>query len=86
VPDSVLVPLRAALVRGDADAAGRCIPDELLDRFTFTGQPAAVAEHVAAVFKAGASRVEFGSPHGRTDIYGVELIGKKVLPAVREAS
>jgi len=86
VPDSVLAPLRAALVRGDSGAAGRCIPDELLDRFTFAGQPAAVAEHVAAVFEAGASRVELGSPHGRTDVYGVELIGKKVLPAVREAS
>jgi 5,10-methylenetetrahydromethanopterin reductase len=45
-----------------------------------------VAEHVAAVFEAGANRVEFGSPHGRTDVYGVELIGKKVLPAVREVS
>jgi 5,10-methylenetetrahydromethanopterin reductase len=86
VPDSVLAPLRAALVRGDSGAAGRCIPDELLDRFAFAGQPAAVAEHVAAVFEAGASRVELGSPHGRTDVYGVELIGKKVLPAVREAS
>jgi 5,10-methylenetetrahydromethanopterin reductase len=62
------------------------IPDELLARFAFAGRPAAVAEHVAAVFEAGASRVEFGSPHGRTDVYGVELIGEKVLPAVREAS
>jgi 5,10-methylenetetrahydromethanopterin reductase len=60
------------------------IPDELLARFAFAGRPA--AEHVAAVFEAGASRVEFGSPHGRTDVYGVELIGEKVLPAVREAS
>lgn len=86
VPDSVLAPLRAALVRGDPDAAGRCIPGELLDRFMFAGTPAAVAEHATAVFEAGASRVEFGSPHGRTSAYGVELIGKKVLPAVREAS
>jgi 5,10-methylenetetrahydromethanopterin reductase len=62
------------------------IPDELLARFAFAGRPAAVAEHVVAVFEAGASRVEFGSPHGRTDVYGVELIGEKVLPAVREAS
>lgn len=86
VPGSVLAPLRAALVRGDLDAAGRCIPDELLDRFTFAGTPTAVAEHAAAVFEAGASRVEFGSPHGRADLYGVELIGKQVLPALREAS
>ena len=66
VPDSVLAPLRAALVRGDSGAAGRCIPDELLDRFTFAGQPAAVAEHVAAVFEAGAtgssSAARMGAP------------------------
>ncbi len=86
VPDSVLAPLRAALGRGDPDPAGRCIPDELLDRFTFAGTPAAVAEHAAAVFEAGASRVEFGGPHGRTGAHGVELIGTKVLPGVREAS
>jgi 5,10-methylenetetrahydromethanopterin reductase len=30
--------------------------------------------------------VEFGTPHGRTDEHGVELIGKWVLPALRGTS
>lgn len=86
VPDSVLMPLRAAVARGDTEAAGRLVPDELLDRFTFAGDPATVADHAAALFAAGATRVEFGTPHGRTDEYGVELIGKQVLPALRGTS
>ena len=84
VPDTLLVPLREALLRGDTVGAGALVPDELLDKFAFAGDPDAVAQHAAGLFDAGASRVEFGTPHGRTDEYGVELIGKKVLPALRE--
>jgi 5,10-methylenetetrahydromethanopterin reductase len=83
VPDDVLVPLRVALARGDTVGAGRLVPDELLDRFAFAGDPDEVAEHAARLFAAGASRVEFGTPHGHTDDGGVELIGKRVLPAFR---
>jgi 5,10-methylenetetrahydromethanopterin reductase len=86
VPDATLVRLRAALARGDAAGAGRLVPDELLRRFAFAGDPPTVAEHAAELFAAGASRVEFGTPHGRTDEHGVELIGKWVLPALRRTS
>lgn len=86
VPDAVLVPLRAALACGDSAGAGRLVPDELLDRFAFAGDPATVTDHAAELFAAGASRVEFGTPHGRTDEHGVELIGKQVLPALRGMS
>jgi 5,10-methylenetetrahydromethanopterin reductase len=84
VPDDVLVPLRAALASGDAEAAGRLIPDDVLDRFAFAGTPEQVATHAAALVDAGASRIEFGTPHGLTDAEGVELLGKRVLPALRE--
>jgi 5,10-methylenetetrahydromethanopterin reductase len=84
VPDEVLRPLREALARGDVEDAGRLLPDDLLDRFTFCGDPAAVAEHAAAVLDAGAIRIELGTPHGRTDDHGIALLGREVLPALRE--
>ena len=34
----------------------------------------------------GATRVEFGTPHGLTAARGIELLGRRVLPAVRAAS
>ena len=40
---------------------------------------------MAALFEAGVSRVEFGTPHGLTAARGIELLGRRVLPAVRAA-
>jgi 5,10-methylenetetrahydromethanopterin reductase len=84
VPDEVLVPLRAALAAGDGAAAGACVPDELLDRFAFAGSPDQVARHAADVAAAGASRIEFGTPHGLRDAHGIDLLGRHVLPALKE--
>lgn len=67
------------------EEAGRLIPDDLLDKFTFTGTPEEVAEHAAAVYDAGATRIEFDSPFGLTAAGGVELLGKRVLPILRSA-
>jgi 5,10-methylenetetrahydromethanopterin reductase len=72
------------LVRaGDHEAAGRLVPDAVLDRFAFSGTPDQVAAQVAALLEAGATRVEFGTPHGLTAASGIELLGRRVLPAVR---
>ena len=71
------------LVRaGDHEGAGRLVPDEVLGRFAFSGTPAQVAAQVEALFAAGATRVEFGTPHGLTAARGIELLGRRVLPAV----
>ncbi|MEO9138663.1 MAG: LLM class flavin-dependent oxidoreductase [Jatrophihabitans sp.] len=85
VPEDVLDPLRTALAQGDPEAAGRYVPDDLLDRFAFSGDPATVAEHALALMAAGASRIEFGTPHGRSDEHGIELLGTHVLPVLKEA-
>ena len=75
------------LVRaGDHEGAGRMVPDAVLDRFAFSGTPDQVATQVVALFEAGATRVEFGTPHGLTAARGIELLGRRVLPAVRAAT
>ncbi|GAB1516633.1 LLM class flavin-dependent oxidoreductase [Actinophytocola sp. KF-1] len=77
--------LRELVAAGAHEDAGRLIPDELLDRFCFAGTPDDVAEHAQTLFAAGATRVEFGTPHGTTDRHGVDLLGRAVLPRLREA-
>jgi 5,10-methylenetetrahydromethanopterin reductase len=67
---------------GRHDDAGRLVPDSVLDRFAFSGTPEQVAAQAAALFEAGATRVEFGTPHGLTAARGIELLGRRVLPAV----
>jgi 5,10-methylenetetrahydromethanopterin reductase len=67
----------------DYDAAARLISDETLDRFAFAGNPNDLIEHAERLFAAGASRVEFGTPHGLNPKTGIRLLGEKVLPALR---
>jgi 5,10-methylenetetrahydromethanopterin reductase len=56
------------------------LPDELLDRFAFAGDPASIIRQVERLFDAGAARVEFGTPHGMSDpCTAIELLGERVL-------
>ena len=82
--DPELTDRMAALLRdGNADAAGRLIPDDIVDRFAFAGTPDDLIVHCEALFAAGATRVEFGTPHGVTPERGIRLLGERVLPALR---
>jgi 5,10-methylenetetrahydromethanopterin reductase len=84
LPEGLLVGLRRRLRSGDRDGAAALVPDELLARFAIAGTPEQVADHAAALIEAGADRVEFGTPHGLSDDSGVALLGRRVLPALRE--
>ncbi len=75
--------IRTALEAGDHEAAGAGVSDADLDRFAFSGSPEDVLAQSAALFDAGASRVEFGTPHGLHPETGLELLGTKVIPSLR---
>ena len=70
----------------DNDAAARLISDEVLDKFAFAGNPNDLIEHAERLFAAGASRVEFGTPHGLNPKTGIQLLGEKVLPVLRQTT
>jgi 5,10-methylenetetrahydromethanopterin reductase len=83
LPDGMLDGIRRRLDAGDRTGAGALIPDDVLDRFAFSGTPEQIADHAVRLFRAGAGRVEFGVPQGLTTDRGIELLGTCVLPAVR---
>jgi 5,10-methylenetetrahydromethanopterin reductase len=83
LPAGLLARVRALVEAGDQPAAGRLLPDAVLDRFAFAGTPEQVARRAQALIDAGVSRVEFGTPHGLTGQRGVELLGSAVLPLLR---
>jgi 5,10-methylenetetrahydromethanopterin reductase len=83
VPSDVLVRVRTLVDAGDHRRAGEAIPDEVLDRFAFSGTPEHVAGLVRDALDAGARRVDLGTPHGISAEAGIELIGQRVLPLVR---
>lgn len=83
VEPALLQRLSEAAARYDYAEAAALVSDELLARFAFAGTPAEIAAHAQALFAAGADRVEFGTPHGRTPETGLRLLGEAVLPALR---
>jgi 5,10-methylenetetrahydromethanopterin reductase len=83
LPPGLSDQVRALVAAGNDEAAGTLIPDEVLDRFAFSGTPADVAALAQRVLDAGAGRVDFGTPHGLTDSDGVVLLGTRVLPLIQ---
>lgn len=81
VDAALLDRIAAAVAANDFAAAGALVPDDLLDRFAFSGTPAQVIAQTEAILAAGASRVEFGTPHGLTPREGLRLLGERILPA-----
>jgi hypothetical protein len=45
--------------------------------------PRSVWSQAAALYAAGAARVEYGTPHGLSPEDGLRLLGTQVLPALR---
>ncbi|MGH3006941.1 MAG: LLM class flavin-dependent oxidoreductase [Gaiellaceae bacterium] len=82
IPDGLVDEIRTLVEADRLKAAGELIPDEILDRIAFAGTPAQVARQAEALYQAGASRVEFGTPHGLTPRRGVELLASRVVPSL----
>lgn len=83
LPPGLATEVQRLVAAGDDEAAGLLIPDDVLDRFAFSGTPEHVAALAQRVLDAGADRIDFGTPHGLTDDEGVALLGTAVLPLLR---
>ena len=69
---------------GEDDQAARLIPDNILERFAFAGNPADIIRQCEGLFDAGADRIELGTPHGvQRAAAGIHLIGQKIIPALK---
>ncbi|WP_238146637.1 LLM class flavin-dependent oxidoreductase [Ornithinimicrobium murale] len=83
VDPELLAELRILLAEDRDQDAGALLSDDLLDRFAFAGTPEQVAAQASGLFEAGATRVEFGTPHGLDPGTGIDLLGARVLPLLR---
>lgn len=75
--------LKTLVEANDTEAAAGLISDDLLDRFAFAGDHRDLIRQAEALYAAGAARIEFGTPHGLPSAAGIQMIGEKVLPALR---
>lgn len=80
ISPELIAAVAAALAAGDVTAAASLISDDVLDLFAFSGTPDRIAAQADALYRAGAQRVEFGTPHGLDEREGVELLAREVVP------
>ncbi len=83
VEPELIARLKQLVEANEIDGAAGLISDDLLDRFAFAGAPADIIRQAEALFAAGASRIEFGTPHGLPSARGIQLLGERVIPALR---
>jgi 5,10-methylenetetrahydromethanopterin reductase len=77
-----LARIQAAARRGAYEEVAADISDDMLDRFAFAGAPSDLIEHAERIAAAGATRIEFGTPHGLDSVDGIRLLGERVLPEI----
>ncbi|MFM2031652.1 MAG: hypothetical protein RLZZ297_417 [Chloroflexota bacterium] len=84
VDPELIARLRSHADAGTFAAGAALISDELLDQFAFSGAPHDIVAQCERIYSAGATRIEFGTPHGLHDAaHGVSLLGSRVLPALQ---
>lgn len=83
VEPDLIFQMRTLANRQEFDQAARLISDDLLDRFALSGTAADIISQCEILFDAGASRIEFGTPHGLLPANGIRLLGEQVIPAIQ---
>ena len=84
IDPELMTRVQAHVNAGDDDKAAQLIPDDILDRFMFAGNPADIIAQCERLYDAGAFRIELGTPHGVKDAAtGIQLIGQQVIPALK---
>lgn len=81
---STLEGINEATKRYDFEAASEFISEKLLSKFAFAGTPEDIIKQSIQLFEGGTSRIEFGTPHGIEMNQGIDLLGKEVLPVIKE--
>lgn len=76
--------IRESLKKGDFGTAFGTVDDTMLEAFSLYGTPEEVVEKIAGLAKMGVTQVVAGSPIGPNKETSIKLIGKKVIPAVKD--
>lgn len=75
--------IKEAMGRGDKEGAIAHLSDDLLKLFAFVGTPEDIAKQALELYEAGATRIEFGPPHGEVELEGVRMLAEEVFPLIR---
>jgi 5,10-methylenetetrahydromethanopterin reductase len=75
--------IKEALAEGDADLAVSLVSEKSVNAFKPWGTPDDIIEIASRLDGTGLTRLNFGFGRGASDLEGIELLGKDVLPHFR---
>lgn len=76
--------LNNAFTKGDWPGVSKAVTDEMIESFSISGSPDMVVERVKELSKSGVTQVVAGSPIGPDKKKSIQLIGKEIIPALKE--
>jgi len=76
--------IREALKKGDFKTAFSTVDEKMLEAFSLYGTPEDVVEKIKGLAEMGVTQVVAGSPIGPNKERSIKLIGKEVIPAVKD--
>ncbi|HIP84697.1 MAG TPA: 5,10-methylenetetrahydromethanopterin reductase [Methanothermococcus okinawensis] len=76
--------IREALKRGDFKTAFSTVDEKMLEAFSLYGTPEDIIEKIKSLAEIGVTQVVAGSPIGPNKERSIKLIGKEIIPAVKE--
>ncbi len=76
--------IREALKKGDFGTAFGTVDDTMLEAFSLYGTPEEVVEKIKKLSEMGVTQVVAGSPIGPNKETSIKLIGKKIIPEVKD--
>jgi 5,10-methylenetetrahydromethanopterin reductase len=84
IPLEAAEKIKAALVKRNWGEAFSSVTYEMTEAFSICGTPEVCAEKVDTLFKLGITQFVAGSPLGPRARESIELLGKEVLPALKD--
>jgi 5,10-methylenetetrahydromethanopterin reductase len=72
--------IRDAYAKGNSKLATSLVSDKSVNAFKPWGTPDDIIEKVSRLMNTGLTRLNFGFGRGPSDLEGIELLGKRVLP------
>jgi 5,10-methylenetetrahydromethanopterin reductase len=86
VSEEEILAVREAVAKKDTNLAGSLISDKSVNAFKLWGTPEDIIEKSSRMIDEGkgVDRINFGFGRAEQDLEGIELLGRKVLPYLRE--
>ncbi len=86
IAENIRRALNDAFAKGNWKELEKAVSDEIVEVLSISGTPEDVVERIEELKRLGVTQFVVGSPIGRDKAKAIRLIGKEIIPNIREGS